>query len=147
MVEDNSTHGMKKTSFYRVWMSIKDRCNRPKMLNYKYYGGRGIKMCDRWLIFENFRDDMYQSYVNHKKNNINTRLDRINNDGNYEKNNCQWLTHKENCNKTRHCHFITYNGLTKTLSEWSQYLNINYDKLERRLNYSKWSIEKSFTTK
>lgn len=144
---NSTTHGMKKSKFYRVWMSIKDRCYNKGMMNYKYYGGRGIKMCKRWIKFENFRDDMLKSYLEHRKNNSNTRLDRINNNGNYCKKNCQWLTHKQNCNKTRQCRNITYKGKTKTLSEWSEFLDINYDKLERRLNKFKWTIERSFNTK
>jgi hypothetical protein len=144
---NNTTHGMKDTKIYSVWMSMKDRCYRPGMSNYKYYGGRGIKMCKRWIKFENFKNDMYESYLEHIKYNKNTRLDRINNNGDYCKKNCQWLTHKENCNKTRQCHYITYNGETRTISEWSECLFINYDKLERRLNKFKWPVEKAFNKK
>lgn len=91
-----STHLMSKTAEYRAWDSMKARCSQPKRDDYNRYGGRGIKVCDRWLnSFENFIEDMgikpEKSYS----------LDRINNDGNYEPGNCRWATILEqNRNKT-----------------------------------------------
>jgi len=89
-----SKHNMEGIRFYRIWHNIKTRCLNPKYNCYHRYGGRGITVCDKWLDFINFRDDMYNSYLEHvKKFGIKqTSIDRINNDGNYELSNCRWAT-------------------------------------------------------
>lgn len=82
-------HGRSKTSTYRIWAGLFTRCYNKKSTVYGYYGGRGITVCDRWRIFENFLADMGERPPN-------LQLDRINNTGNYEPGNCRWVTAKEN---------------------------------------------------
>lgn len=87
----HTKHGMSYSHIYKVWVGIRTRCYNPKNARYYCYGGRGIKVCDRWLeSFINFRDDMADSYKD------GLQLDRINNDGNYEPSNCRWVTASEN---------------------------------------------------
>lgn len=91
--ENHLIHGHSRrgqiTPEFRAWMAVKDRCFNTKTKNYPYYGGRGIRVCSRWLqSFENFLSDMGIRPAN-------TSLDRINNNGNYELNNCRWATRSE----------------------------------------------------
>jgi hypothetical protein len=92
-------YGKKSTKtqkrFYNIWKGIKYRCLNPHFVQYSDYGGRGIKVCDRWMKFENFRDDMWESYLQHIKihGEDNTSIDRWPNvNGNYEPSNCRWST-------------------------------------------------------
>ena len=137
----NSKHGMYKTPTYQVWSGIIQRCTNKNHKKYSDYGGRGIMVCKRWFeSFENFIEDMGA------KPNSNYSIDRIDNDGNYCKDNCRWATWITQQNNKRNNHYITYQGVTKTLKEWSNSLGISYCTLTSRINKSRWSIERSFTT-
>jgi hypothetical protein len=95
------THGMSKTNFYAVWKSIKQRCTNQKTSSFKDYGGRGIKLCKKWLKFKNFKEDMYESYLDHKRNYSSTTIERINNDSDYSKDNCKWAVWSEQFSNRR----------------------------------------------
>jgi hypothetical protein len=88
------THGMKNTSIWIIWMGMLARCNNPKNKAYKNYGGRGIKVCKEWHTFVSFYADMGDRPAN-------LQLDRIDNDKGYFKENCRWITSKENNNNKR----------------------------------------------
>ena len=137
-------HGMSYTKFYKVWSSMRERCLSKNNKNYKNYGGRGIKICKKWLNFENFKEDMYKNYLKHKNNNNYTSIDRINNNLGYCKENCQWQTSKQQMNNTRNNHLITYKNKTQNLGQWANELNINYDTLIVRINTLNWSIKRAF---
>lgn len=118
-------HGKSYTRLYRIWGGMKDRCCNKKDKSYHYYGGRGIKICDEWMhdfmnfhnwaVTHGYRDDL--------------SIDRIDNDGNYEPDNCRWVTMKEQVKNKRYSnkgHLITYGGKTQNIKEWSIELGIPY---------------------
>jgi len=143
----NTTHGMTLTKFYQTQQDILQRCLNKKLKIYKNYGGRGIKVCEKWLKFENFKDDMYQSYLEHIKEfgKKDTSIGRIDNNGNYCRENCRWETCKEQSNNTSKNHFLKFNKEIKTVVEWSEYFNISRGTLYGRIKRG-WS-DKNILTK
>lgn len=131
-------HGMHKTTEYRSWLHMKGRCTNPNYHNFKYWGGRGIKVCDRWIdSFENFYEDMgpkpRKSYT----------IDRIDNDGDYCKENCRWASRKTQLRNSRHNKMITWNGETRCVNEWAEILNIHPKTLSVRIQ--RWDLERAMT--
>lgn len=106
-----TTHGLYKSRVYQIWEGIKYRCSNPKHPSYRYYGGRGIKVCERWMSFENFFADM-----GHKPEG--RTLDRINVEGDYEPGNCRWSTSAEQARNRRNTRLYTYAGKTMCLKDW-----------------------------
>jgi len=141
-----NTHGMSKNRFYTTYNGIKNRVYNVNEPCYKDYGGRGIKCL--WKTFEEFRDDMYESYLTHCKRSgeKNTTIDRKDNDGNYCKENCRWATIKEQCNNRRTNHIITIDGTNKNKNEWLDCKKIKRSTYDYRVFTMKWSPEKALTT-
>lgn len=116
------------------------RCHNPKDYGYYKYGARGITVCDRWRnSFSNFLEDI--GFAPTKKHSI----DRINNDGNYEPDNCRWATSVEQARNKRITHSITFNNKTQSITDWARELNINHQTLSARITRYKWSIERALT--
>lgn len=141
-------HGMSLTRFHKIWRKIIGRCLCKTDKAYYRYGGRGIGIYKRWEKFENFRDDMYQSYLDHvnKFGEKETSIDRIDNNKGYFKENCRWVISKEQANNRRSNHLITYRGKTLNLSQWAELIGMKYFTLFSRINQYKWSPEKAFNT-
>ena len=97
-------HGLWNTRFYYIWHYMRQRCSNSNNNAYKFYGGRGVNVCERWGHFKNFQEDMYKSYLYHVKKfgEKETTIDRINSDDNYKLNNCRWATRKEQHENSRH---------------------------------------------
>lgn len=132
----NKSHGLCDSSTYKSWVSMITRCNNKKTIQYKNYGGRGIKVCPEWLDFNNFLKDMGE-----KPNNF-MQLDRINNDGDYSKENCKWSTRKENCNNKSNNVKYNFNGKMLSVTEISRVSGINRTRISNWKNRSKYSVEK-----
>lgn len=139
------THHMTKTRFYKIFMGLKYRCENLKASNFKNYGRRGIKCL--WVSFEEFRDDMYEDYQSHIKlfGIKNTQIDRIDNNGNYCKENCRWATFSEqNLNKSN-VRIIEFNKIKKPLSEWARIYSLPVSMLFGRINRN-WKIKDALET-
>lgn len=135
-------HGMSGTKTYKSWDAMKQRCSNKNKSGYHRYGGRGIKVCDRWMKFENFYKDMED-----KPNGL--TLDRIDNDGNYEPGNCRWATWKQQAsNKLKsggNPRLISINGKTQNITAWSKEFNISRNLVYSRL-FSGWTVKRALST-
>lgn len=139
----NYKHGGKGTKLYEVWCSMKRRCELPSVHSYKYYGGRGISVCDEWKeSFVAFRDWAYKNGYKYGLS-----IDRIDNNGNYEPSNCRWVTMKEQANNQSSTLKIEYKGETKTLHEWAENLGVKSHTLYQRIYKLGWNIERAFSEK
>lgn len=135
------THGRSWTAEWRVWVGIKTRCTNSNVKAYHRYGGRGITMCQRWQqSFQAFYADMGP------KPSPSHSIERINNDGNYEKANCQWATPTKQSRNRRSNHRVTFMGKTLSLVEWAELQGITYGTLKSRLTNLGWSVEQALTT-
>lgn len=129
---------------YRIYHNMKSRCYLPTFSRYEYYGGRGIKICKEWLGKKGFDNFYNWAMANGYADNLS--IDRIDNNGDYSPTNCRWVTQLEQNNNSRKNHYITYNGETKSVSEWARIYNIHRCVLNNRLRRG-WSFEKSINTK
>lgn len=121
------THGASETGLYKLWSAMRQRCANPKNKRYADYGGRGITVCERWLDFSNFKSDMGEPPT------PSHTLDRKDNDGNYDPENCHWATRLEQMNNMRRNRTITAFGETKTLTEWGREVRPHKVTISRRL--------------
>lgn len=134
-----SKHHKTKTRIYTTWLSMKSRCYNKSNKDYMYYGGRGIKLCDEWC-------DDFQSFYDWAINNgykDNLTIDRIDVNGNYEPNNCRWITTKQQARNRRDNKLYTINDVTRCLSEWCEIYKLKYQKVYDRLYKLGWSIERA----
>lgn len=125
---------------------MKNRCYNPHHRYYAYYGGRGIKVCDEWFTphsCKGFRAFKAWALKNGYQEGL--TIDRIDNNKGYFPDNCRWVTMLTQNNNKSCCHYITLNGVTKTLMEWSKELKIPYITLKTRLNKYGWPVEKALS--
>lgn len=126
-----------KTRTYRAWRGLCGRCQNVSHQDYRHYGARGIQVCERWRLFENFLADMGEAPAG-------MSIDRIDNDGNYEPGNCRWATPTEQGNNTRRNRRITINEETLTVQQWERRFGIGHATICDRLNRG-WSAEDAVT--
>lgn len=126
----------KTTRTYQTWADMVKRCTNPNCNNWTNYGGRGIKVCERWRKFEHFLEDMGDKPPG-------TTIDRINNEGDYEKANCRWASMKHNMRNTRRSKFVLVDGVLRNVSELSETLGIHRSTLDKRLK--NLSVEESLS--
>lgn len=131
-----SQNGDSNTRLYRIWYNMHKRCEDPKRDHYDKYGGRGIRVCDEWSNFSTFKKwALAHGYSD------NLSIDRIDFDGNYEPQNCRWISQKEqmqNISTNRH---ITYNGQTYTVSQFAAFLGVPNYTIHNHLKAG-WTAER-----
>lgn len=132
-VASNMTrHGLSKHRIYGIWQGMLRRCEVPSFKKFENYGGRGIKVCERWRKFTAFAEDMGLPPTKSHT------LDRINNDGNYEPENCRWATDTEQRNNRRDTFSLTFDGQTMSITQWA-------DRLNTRPGSIKWRLQKGYS--
>ena len=133
-------HGQTGTRLYRIWNAMKRRTTKPNDISYPLYGGRGIRVCAEWYndfsVFKEWADK--NGYID------NLSIDRINPDGNYEPSNCRWSTVTKQANNRRKNHFLTHDGKTMTIAEWSVVTGIDPRLISLRLRRG-WTIKRALT--
>lgn len=134
-VRTHGSAGANRTREYRAWISLRARCYIKSNSRYSSHGARGVVVCDRWRdSFENFLADMG------KCPSTSHSLDRIDNDGNYEPENCRWATHEEQANNRRNSRLVTHDGMTLSLAQWSRLTGINHRTLGQRLKRHSFAV-------
>lgn len=121
----HTRHGMTDSPEWKSWKSMLDRCLNDHHPSWAHYGGRGIKVCKRWLTFENFYADMGVRPAKHS-------LDRIDNSKGYRPANCRWATWQEQQNNRRSNVCLTLDGETRTMRQWATHFGIKYSVVKAR---------------
>lgn len=135
----NKTHGMSSSREFQTWARMKGRCYNRRNPDYPDYGGRGIRVCDRWLeSFEAFYADMGPRPAGHS-------IDRKNSNGNYEPDNCHWTTAVPQASNRRSNQTIAFRGETHTVQEWSRRTGLKAASIYWRLHRG-WTPERTLTT-
>ncbi len=114
-----------------TWSGIVQRCTNPNSSAYQHYGGRGIGVCERWLVFENFQADILGELGPRPEG---RSIDRIDNDGNYEPGNVRWGTHEQQARNRRSTVHLTHRGETRPLAEWAEVLGLRANLVRLRLH-------------
>jgi hypothetical protein len=131
---------MSKTSEYSLWEGMIARCTVPSRINYADYGGRGIKVSEEWRSFEKFYEDMG------RRPSRRYSLDRINNDGDYCKENCKWSTRKEQSRNTSRSVHVTYKDRTMCIEDWAKELGTRSGTIKGRLKGG-WTPQEAVSVK
>lgn len=131
-INNKTTHGLKKKKMYSSWSDMIRRCNDPKHKQYKYYGERGITVCDEWLDVKNFYKDMGDRPEGYS-------IERIDVNGNYCKENCCWIPKEKQARNKRNITILEYEGQIAPLATWAEIFKIKY-KIFRKRYDSGWTI-------
>lgn len=136
--ECNITHGGSKTRLYRIWKQMRIRCRCVTNPTYRYYGARGIDICQEWDDFAVFRE---WAYANGYADELS--IDRIDGNGDYCPSNCRWIAKSNNCKFKRSTKWYTYKGRTMTHGDWAKEIGISPSSLTKRI--SRNGIESSLS--
>jgi len=138
--EAHYKHGASKTRLHNIWTKMHERCEKEYCKQYKYYGARGIKVCDEWQEFVPFRD--WAMNNGYKKD---LTIERINVNGSYCPENCCWISSSEQMRNRTDRAWYTYNGKTQLLVDWAKDLDTDVRTLWARIHVLGWSVEDALT--
>lgn len=133
----NKKHGLTKTDIHNKWISMRQRCNDKNHKSYSRYGAIGINVCEEWN--NSFEEFAKWSFKNGYKDGLS--LDRIDNNQGYYPDNCRWVEWKKQCNNRSSNILIEYNGEIKTLKEWQEILNFDYNLVNERISVYGYSFK------
>lgn len=140
LIRRNRKHGRaargNKSRLYGIWSRMRQRCSDPGTEDYERYGGRGITVCEEWQDFQAFHD---WACANGYRDDFS--IERIDNDGDYEPDNCKWIPMERQARNKRNNHLVSFQGKTKTLAEWAEETGIDSSLLRYRLKH--WSVEEA----
>lgn len=128
MIESHTKHGGVQDRLYPIWSAMRDRCNNPNNKSYHSYGGRGIKICKEWDDYSIFRKWALNNGYDPDAEFQECTIDRINNDKDYEPANCRFVDMEVQSNNRQNTIKVEMDGNIKSLKQWCNYLNCNYDK-------------------
>lgn len=139
-IKHGHAHRGRHSGAYRAWRSMWRRCTCPSQQSYPLYGGRGIKVCERWRTFDFFLADMGDRPEG-------CSIDRIDPDGDYAPENCRWASAKQQArNRRGRCHYLHHGGETLTIVEWSERTGIHHSTILRRVSVLGWDVARALTT-
>ena len=141
--ERATKHSLCGTRLYTTYHNMKKRCYDPKSDHYKWYGNENKHICDEWMGKDGFQEFSKWAMANGYSEDL--TIDRIDNNKGYSPENCRWVTAKQNSRNKRNNHFITIKGITKTISEWCECLNVPESRVRGRIALG-WDGEKALTT-
>lgn len=139
-IKHGHARGKNQSKEYRAWCAMKDRCTNPSYIEWQHYGGRGIRVCDRWLhSFETFLADVGPAPSPAHS------LNRLCNDGHYEPGNIAWATRGEQLRNKSTNRRISFGGETLSLVEWAERTGLNQTTIRRRLDQYGYTVEEALT--
>ena len=135
----NRTHGLGRPGTYGTWSNMIQRCSNEKNPSYADYGGRGIKVCERWKMFEHFYADMGDRPPM-------TSIERSDFNGDYESGNCCWASNFDQARNKRSTRMLSHDGKTQCVTDWAKETGVSVGAIFARIDQCKWSVEKALTT-
>src|SRR5574337_218756 len=135
-----SANGLGDTPEYKVWKEMWRRCSSEKHKRYGEWGGRGIKVCERWGSFDNFLSDMGL------RPGVGYTIERTDNSAGYEPDNCIWATHETQANNQSSNRVLQHDGRAQSMVRWCRELGLNYYTVRSRLLLVGWAVDKALST-
>lgn len=132
-------HGLTRTPIWNAWSAMLERCTESNHSGWKKYGGRGIAVCLRWRVFENFYEDMRHTWQ------PGLTLGRKDNNDGYYAGNCQWETLKQQARNRRTTRWLEFRGECKSMAEWAELLGMSYKLVQNRIYQCGWDVERALT--
>ena len=139
-IPSNFMHGESKTKLYRHWISMIYRCTNPKKDSYKWYGARGISVCEEWKTFEGFK-----AWAMKTRPDESFTVERIDVNGDYCPENCKWIPAGDQADNRRTNIVIEHNGQKKNLAQWCDALGLDYKRIHNRMFRLGWDFEKAIS--